>query len=275
MAPAKRPWWRADADTDESDKLVVGLPDDTARWAWFKTMCRAKTQRQMGVFGSEAHLRGLLGPTYAAAVPDMVAAGILHVWPVTRRSCPDLRCKKAYEDVDRRGSLVVHDFRQMQRDPSAADRQARRYETRRDSHGDSHGDSHAIVTTPSRALSPSLSTSSESPESDEPYQVATGRIEEPYATLEELTRWPVQRFEPSAIRTLDGLVDRRGVDAVLAAARSEAPSIDPQPPAPWPLVAAIRNRLEPLPSRASGSGGQGRRAGHHASQEDIDDLRSH
>lgn len=73
-----------------------------------------------------------------------------------------------------------------------------------------------------------------------------GGSAEPYATLERLTRYPIPRFEPSAIRAVDALVDRRGVDAVVEAAEAVAPTLDPQPPAPWPLVAAIRNRLEPI-----------------------------
>lgn len=74
-----------------------------------------------------------------------------------------------------------------------------------------------------------------------------GEPDEPYRTLEELTdHFPVQRVEQNAIRTLDALCDRRGVPAVIAALRAEAPGIETQPPSPWQLIAAARNRLEPF-----------------------------
>lgn len=88
--------------------------------------------------------------------------------------------------------------------------------------------------------------------SDEPDALSApraGESDEPYRTLEELTGdFPVQRVEPNAIRTLDALCDRRGIPAVLEALRAEAPGIETQPPGPWQLIAAARNRLEPFAS---------------------------
>ena len=85
MPPRHKPWIKVDADTDESDKLA-GLPNHNARWGWFRMMCRAKTQRRMGVFAGQAHLRQLLG-TEGRYVPDMVKAGLLHVWPTDCGRC--------------------------------------------------------------------------------------------------------------------------------------------------------------------------------------------
>lgn len=100
---------------------------------------------------------------------------------------------------------------------------------------------------PPGAASPLLSSPSLSTPIHAVPDARDGEPSEPYRTLEELTgNFPVQRVEPNAIRTLDALCDRRGIPAVLAALRAEAPGIDPQPPAPWPLIAAVRNRLEPF-----------------------------
>lgn len=263
MAPRHVPWWRIDCDTDESDKLAR-LPNDSARWAWFRVGCRAKTQRRMGVFAGTEHLATLLG-RHGRYIPDLIRVGSVHVWP---DACD--RCTDDYTGEAEAGDLVVHDYRRKQSDPTAAVRQSRHRVVTASSR-DSHGDSHAIVTPVSRALSQSPSQSPSREAIDEPYQVGGAGIEEPYATLEELTRYPVQRFEPSAIRTVDALVDRRGVDAVLAAARSVAAGLDPQPPAPWPLVAAIRNHLEPIANGAR-TGAPKPRKGYMPRQEDLDAL---
>ena len=74
-----------------------------------------------------------------------------------------------------------------------------------------------------------------------------GKADEPYRTAEELTGdFPVQRFEPNALRTLDALCDRRGIPAVVAAMRTVAPDIETQPPSPWQLVSAAVKHLEPF-----------------------------
>lgn len=241
MAPDHRPWWRVDADTDESEKLAR-LPNDSARWAWFRTGCRAKTQRRMGIFAGRQHLKTMLG-VHGRYIPDLVRVGALHDWPI---DCE--RCQKDYPDADP-GDVVVHDYRRKQVDPTAADRQAKRYGKSRDphsdSHGQSHGDSHADITPSSRALSPSLSTSP-SENYEERAVPSVAELAEPYATVEVLTNFPVQRWERSALKTLDDLVDRRGIPAVVGALRAVSGDVDPQPPAPWPLIAAARNRLEPI-----------------------------
>lgn len=82
---------------------------------------------------------------------------------------------------------------------------------------------------------------------------APGEADEPYRTAEELTgHFPVQRWEPNALRTLDALCDRRGIPAVVAALREVAPSIPTQPPGPWQLVAAARNHMEPFAPSGTG-----------------------
>lgn len=73
-----------------------------------------------------------------------------------------------------------------------------------------------------------------------------GQADEPYRTVEELTRFPAQRFEANAIRALDALCDRRTVPTVVAALREVAPSIPTQPPSPWQLVSATVKHLEPF-----------------------------
>ena len=230
MPPRHKPWIKVDADADESDKLA-GLPNHSARWGWFRMMCRAKTQRRMGVFAGQAHLRQLLG-TEGRYVPDMVRAGLLHAWPT---DCG--RCATDYAGDVTDGEIVVHDFRREQRDPTNAERQSRFR----------NGESNANVTPDSRALSPSPSMSPSEALPRDGYQVPDGP-DEPYRTLESLTDFPVQRVEANAIRTLDALCDRRGIPAVVAALRAVAPDIETQPPAPWQVIAAARNRLEPFAS---------------------------
>lgn len=162
MPPKHKPWWKVDADADESDK-IGRLPSDAARWAWFRMGCKAKTQRRLGVFAGRSHLKSLIGSS-GRFVPALVAAGLAHDWPTT---CP--RCSQAYLSDATDGDLVVHDYRREQRDPTAADRQA----DFRDRNAERHDISNGGLTPSSRALSPSLSPSpSPSPGEDEPYQVA-------------------------------------------------------------------------------------------------------
>jgi hypothetical protein len=231
MPPKHKPWWKADADADESPKIAA-LPNPAARWAWFRMMCRAKTQRYMGVFGSEQHLKLLLGME-ARYVRPMVGIGLLHTWPVKPSACD--RCAKDYAGDAQPGNLVVHDFRREQRDPTAAERQAehrgRTADSHADSHGDSHGDSHTVrngsVTPSSRALSPSLSTSSSPPpREDEPYQVGTPPEADPLRALaEELTG------QPNALANVWGGLGER---AIRLARKHGLPAVERE----WRRIAA-------------------------------------
>jgi hypothetical protein len=219
VAPESRPWWRCDADTDESDKLAK-LPNDSAWRAWFKTMCRAKTQRRMGVFSGERHLRDLLGK-HGRYVVDLVAIGVVHAWPT---SCD--HCSKDYARFAEPGDLVVHDYRRKQVDPTAAERQRRRYEgrgsdadARGDSHGDSHGQPHDNLTPSSRALSPSPSLSPSQDTDGADSQVAPGGSDAIAAMqfLEELTGRPFGWGPGSKVAdTLIADVGELGFDRVTA-----------------------------------------------------------
>ena len=66
-------WLRLDADMPWHDK-VVGLPNDTARFAFVKALCAAKI-RGRSTFTS-ASLREQLG-SHARAIPSLVTAGLL------------------------------------------------------------------------------------------------------------------------------------------------------------------------------------------------------
>lgn len=189
MPVPNKPWWRVDADTDSSDK-IVGLSSDAARWAWFRMGCHAKTQRRMGVFSGAAHLRFLIG-SYGRHVPELMRAGLVHEWPT---ACE--RCAQDYAGDASDGFLVVHDYRRKQVDPTNAERQARF----RERHGVANGDPNRGVTADrngeetfiSRALSPSMSKStSKVTDEDEPYQVATPpEANDLRALAEELTQRP-------------------------------------------------------------------------------------
>lgn len=238
MPREHKPWWRTDADAHKSDKLVR-LPTDAARWAWFTMGCEAKVQRHMGVFADRAYLRFLLG-TYARHLPELERKELVHEWPT---DCAD--CTADYRSMAVDGSMVVHNYRRKQVDPTNAVRQARFRERHGESHGDGDGESNGDQTPISRALSPSPSWSpSDSPGIDEPYQVSAPV--EPYRTLEDLTHFPVQRVSDRTIQRLDGLCDRRTVPAVIAAMRSVGPSITPQPPSPDQLVYEAIKHLEPF-----------------------------
>jgi hypothetical protein len=163
MPPKHKPWWKVDADADESDKLAK-LPSDQARWAWFRMLCRAKTQRQMGVFAGRSHLKTLLG-LHGRFVPDLVRVGVAHDWPT---DCQ--KCSTDYAGVAVAGDLVVHDYRREQRDPTNAERQS----AYRDRNGVGNAPSNDVSNGLSRVLSPSLSSSpSSSTGEDDGYQVAT------------------------------------------------------------------------------------------------------
>ena len=93
-------WLRVDADMPWHDK-VVGLPNDTARFAFVKALCAAKI-RGRSTF-TAASLREQLG-SHARAIPALVTAGLL----------------------DEQGDmLTVHDFEEYQRKAGQVERQQR------------------------------------------------------------------------------------------------------------------------------------------------------
>jgi hypothetical protein len=83
-------WLRVDADMPWHDK-VVGLPNDTARFAFVKALCAAKI-RGRSTF-TAASLREQLG-SHARSLPALVSAGLID------------------EDGD---MLTIHDFDDYQR----------------------------------------------------------------------------------------------------------------------------------------------------------------
>jgi hypothetical protein len=206
MPPRHKPWIKVDADADQSDK-VAGLPSHSARWGWFRTMCRAKTQRRMGVFAGPQHLRQLLG-TEGRYVPDLVKAGLLHVWPT---DC--YRCAADYTADATDGDLVVHDYRREQRDPTNADRQA----LSRDRNAVSNGESNANVTLDSRGLSPSLSMSPSETIPREPYQVADDGTEYPVLAWLSQQGVTIQPNGNGFHRRIVILVERFGAEPVRTA----------------------------------------------------------
>lgn len=113
---SREPWIKIKVNIISSDKMGE-LPGDSARWGWIKVLIAGKTQRRLGVFASAQHLADLLG-RHARFIPSYVASGLLHVLPAL---CD--RCRAAYPD-ERRGEVVIHDYRREQRDPTNADRQA-------------------------------------------------------------------------------------------------------------------------------------------------------
>ena len=240
MPPTRKPWIKVDADADESDK-VAGLPNHSARWGWFRTMCRAKTQRRMGVFAGVPHLRQLLG-TEGRYVPDLVKAGLLHSWPT---DCP--RCLADYATDATAGDLVVHDFRREQRDPTNADRQS----GYRDRNAERNGESNGSVPPLSRALSPSLSMSPSETIPGEPYQVADPRRDalEAMAAIEDLTgrqfSWPVGS---RICDTLVADVADLGLDRVTAEYRAVKVAADGQPIDAAGIVFGAHKRLYRIPA---------------------------
>jgi hypothetical protein len=93
-------WLRVDADMPWHDK-VVGLPNDTARFAFVKVLCAAKI-RGRSTF-TAASLREQLG-SHARALPALVAAGLL----------------------DEKGDMLsVHGFDEYQRKAGHAEAQQR------------------------------------------------------------------------------------------------------------------------------------------------------
>lgn len=104
-------WLRVDADMPWHDK-VVGLPNDTARFAYIKAMCSAKIRGRSSF--SKGSLKESLG-SHARAIPALVAAGLLDV----------------SEDGER---YSVHDFDDYQRRASHAEVMRRSRERSREGH---------------------------------------------------------------------------------------------------------------------------------------------
>ena len=95
-------WLRVDADMPWHDK-IVGLPNDTARFAFIKVLCAAKIR------GRSAFSKGALKETLGShhkAIPALIAAGLL-------------------EEQDGGERLIVHDFEDYQRKSSHAEAQER------------------------------------------------------------------------------------------------------------------------------------------------------
>jgi hypothetical protein len=102
-------WLRVDADMPWHDK-IVGLPNDTARFAFVKVLCAAKI-RGRSTF-TAASLREQLG-SHARSIPALIAAGLL----------------------DEKGGVVtVHDFEDYQRRAGHAEVMQRSRERSRGGH---------------------------------------------------------------------------------------------------------------------------------------------
>jgi hypothetical protein len=104
-------WLRVDADMPWHDK-VVGLPNDTARFAFVKVLCAAKIRGRSAF--SKGSLKEQLG-SHARAIPALVAAGLI--------------------DVDEDGQRYsVHGFDEYQRRAGHAESQQRYRERSRGDH---------------------------------------------------------------------------------------------------------------------------------------------
>jgi hypothetical protein len=115
--PKRDPAVLVDATARRNDK-IVRLPNDSARWAWVVSLGEAKLQRPPGRFPSVAAYEEALGrlrPHRRA----LIGVGLLEV-------VPDLcdRCLDRHGDDLRHGTVVVHDWRDHQFDPTNALRQA-------------------------------------------------------------------------------------------------------------------------------------------------------
>jgi hypothetical protein len=104
-------WLRVDADMPWHDK-IVGLPNDTARFAFVKVLCAAKI-RGRSTF-SKGSLKEQLG-SHAKALPALVAAGLIQ------------------EEADGE-RLSVRDFDEYQRKAGHAEAQERYRDKSRGDH---------------------------------------------------------------------------------------------------------------------------------------------
>ena len=99
---------------------IAGLADNDARWAYIETICEAKRQIVSGVFVSEAHYRRCVPPDVAARLDDLIGGRLVERAPAL---CE--RCRDHYGVDAPDGAIVVHDFREMQVDPTGVERQRR------------------------------------------------------------------------------------------------------------------------------------------------------
>lgn len=63
------------------DPKIVTLSSDAARWAFIAILVAAKEQSPQGQFASEQHLRGVISPSVADHIVELVEAGLLEVDP--------------------------------------------------------------------------------------------------------------------------------------------------------------------------------------------------
>lgn len=164
------PWIKIVVGLARSDK-VAALPNDSARWGWVCVLLEAKTRRHLGAFPDRRTFLELMG-RHSRYLKAFIDVGLLHVFP---SGC---RCEIAYRDDVEAGALVVHDYRQQQRDPTAAERKA----TSRARHADVTPDVTPDVTQHSRALSPSLSLSPSSYDSSS--NVPSGAARDPHRVFD-------------------------------------------------------------------------------------------
>jgi len=226
MTKVRRPYSRVYWEALDDPKFATVWDDDRALAAWLRLLVAA----------------------------DMAWPASASLYHGVNRAALTKLCDVGLVDMQTAGRYRIHglDKERAARARQASDAAAARWDDDEPPHpaGNADGMRPHPVSNPRRM--PSQDEQSNSRDEQSKDEHSTGRAtgpDEPYRTLEELTNhFPVQRVEPNAIRTLDALCDRRGIPAVLAALRAEAPGIDPQPPAPWPLIAAARNRLEPFAS---------------------------
>lgn len=68
-------WITVDTDLPDHAKMAA-LPNDTARWGWLVTLCKAKQQRKPGTFANANHFRHVMG-RHARFLEDYTKAGLL------------------------------------------------------------------------------------------------------------------------------------------------------------------------------------------------------
>jgi hypothetical protein len=72
---AKRSWIAMDSMV--FDHPVIQSLTDTQKVAFFMTICKAKMLRNGGEFRDRRHLAGIIGVSYARAIPRLIAEGLL------------------------------------------------------------------------------------------------------------------------------------------------------------------------------------------------------
>jgi hypothetical protein len=155
-------WIRVDVDMIDNEKIVA-LSSDSARWAALVAYTRSKVRKPQGHFKGRAVLEHHLG-RYAEHIDELIGAGILEVAPRLCRRC------RTWTGRIRAGTIVVHDFDFHQ--PSSTER-VREWRARNgglNGHQTltgnrfpevSPGDTQPFPSSRARALSPSLSNSSD------------------------------------------------------------------------------------------------------------------